>query len=227
MSYIKLGFVGSYKGDIFHYFSRILLVLGKKVVVVDASKEQDLQFTLPNCEGSTVVTSLGIDYLLHQDKMELLDQLSYSEYDIALIDYGFNNEVAYDYSSCHILFLVTDFQKHHVMKLKELVATSFSQELNVVKLYRDVVSSKIRSAYVNRVLGVEDKTKVLAEYIFELNEADYQCKLLSQYEELFRFSKLSKAYKGLFIDILDELFNLKKSQVARAIKRAEGGRICK
>lgn len=227
MGFIKLGFIGTYKIDLFHYFSRILRALGKNVIIIDASEDQNLLVTLPESEEDCLVTLQGIDYLIDQKNMDLLDQVLYSDYDVALIDYGFNSEVAFDYSSCHILFVITDFQKHHVLKLKELVYATFSPEFNVVKLFRDVVECKISGAYINRVLDMDDKAKILAEYLFYLNESDYECQLISQYDDVFKFVKLSKEYKMLFLDILEELYSLKRVDIIKAIKLAEGAKICK
>ncbi|MBC7959398.1 MAG: hypothetical protein H7X94_05995, partial [Vallitaleaceae bacterium] len=94
MNFIKLGFIGSYKVDLLHYFSCILRAMNKKVLVIDASMEQFLKVTLPIEDEMTRVTSKGIDFMVEQQEIEALDQLDYSGYDVALIDYGFNKRVA-------------------------------------------------------------------------------------------------------------------------------------
>lgn len=223
--FIRLGFVGTYKVDLLHYFSRILIALNKEVVIVDATKEQYLQATIPE-PINNVTTYQGVDYVVNHYKMNQLSTLDYSQYDIALIDYGLNEEIHQDYINCTIIFVVTDFERHNVLKLKNIL-NEFNQSIKVVKIYRDVILSKISCQYINHLLDIEVKAKVLAEYLFEFKEADYRCKLLCQYNNNFTFKKLTKEYKRMFADIVEELYDVRSRETIKAIKVAEEGKICR
>lgn len=224
--FIKLGFIGTYKIDMLHYLSRILKALNKKVVIIDASKEQLLKTTLPTREDSEEFTYLGVDCISYAEK-ELCNLNNLKGYDIALIDYGLNHEPTFSGIDYSILFIVSDFERHHILSLKKMLTNFLNNNTNVVKIYRDVIDTKINKDYINHFLNIEEHAKVLAEYEFEFTQDDYMCKLLCQYDDIFSFKKLSKKYKEMFADIIEELYDIKFGQVMKVIKSAEVGKVCK
>lgn len=223
---IKLGFIGTYKVDLIHYFSRILVAMNQSVAIVDATNEQYLLPTIPDPINNKIHYN-GVDCYVNQIQINQLILLDYSEYDITLIDYGMNEAVADDYFNCALIFVVTDFERHHITKLKNLISNTFIPTLKVVKVYRDFVNSKITRKYIDFLLELEVKAKVLAEYVFELNEEDYTCKLLSQYNDIISFKKLRKGYKQMFSDVIEELYQINHREAIKYIKVAEEGKQCK
>lgn len=223
---IRLGFVGTYKVDLLHYFSRLLIAMNKSVVIIDASEEQYLKSTIPDPINNEI-TYQGVDCKINSNNMEQLIGLDYSQYDIALIDYGLNNKVSNDYINCSIVFVITDFERHHILALQKLIFSSFDQRIKVVKIYRDVVQSKITTKYINYLLDLDKNAKVLAEYVFEFKEEDYACKLLCQYNEVFSIKKVTKDYKQMFADIIEEIYHINHREAIRVIKAAEEGKQCK
>lgn len=223
---IRLGFIGTYKVDLLHYFSRVFLATNQSVAIVDASEEQYLQSTIP-APINNKISYHGVDCCVNYQDINGLIKLNDGEYDVILIDYGMNETVSEDYLNCTLIFIVTDFEKHHIDALQKLIFNTFKSSIKVVKIYRDVIRSKITAQYINYLLDLETKSKVLAEYIFELNEEDYACKLLSQYNDVIHFKKLRKEYKRMFSDVLEELYHIKHREALKLIKVAEEGKQCK
>ena len=226
--FIKLGFVGSYKVDMLHYLSRILRALNKEVLIIDASKDQALKATLPTITGGEVYTYLGVDCCSHADRLtELNKAINLKDYDIALVDHGLNGELELHNMDYSIVFIVSDYERHHILSLRQILNNFLNKNMNVVKIYRDVINTKIDKDYINQILNVEEYAKVIAEYEFEFTEDDYKCKLLCQYDDVFSFKKLSKKYKEMFADIIEELYGIKFGEVMKIIKSVEGAKACK
>lgn len=223
---IKLGFIGSYKIDLLHYFSRVLRAMNKSVVIVDASEEQYLVYTIPHTIEDKV-SFQGVDYITNLSDVKRIRAIDLKKYDIVLIDYGLNDAMSRDYESCTILFVVTDFNRHHILPLQALMSEAFNPSIKVVKVYRDIVNSTVTKQYIDFILDIERKAKVLAEYAFDLQEEDYQCKLLCQYNDEFEFNKMPKPYKQMFADIIEELYHLKYKDALKVVKAAGKEKLCK
>ncbi|PKM51549.1 MAG: hypothetical protein CVV02_06335 [Firmicutes bacterium HGW-Firmicutes-7] len=225
--FIKLGFVGSYKVDMIHYLSRILKALNKEVILIDASEEQLLKTTLPTLADSDLFTYFGVDCISYsEEKVELSKAVNMKGYDIALVDHGLHvsERIDMEYS---IVFIVTDYERHNILSLKKSLNNFLNNNMNVVKVYRDVIDTKINKNYINHILNIDVRTKVLAEYEFERTQEDYKCKLLCQYDEVFSFKKLSRKYKEMFADIIEELYGIEFGKVMKVIKAVEGAKACK
>lgn len=224
--FIKLGFIGIYKADFLHYLSSVFKTMGKTVLVMDASNEQHLRSTLPEPVDNEV-TYRGVDFFLNQHTLEGLVKMDYKAYDICLIDYGLNQELSQDFATCDIIFVVSDYEKHHILALKGMIATAFDPSINVVHIFRDVFQTKINLKYIHYLLDTEAYAKVIAEYVLDFNEADYRCRLSCQYHEVLKFTHLTKAYKQLFADILEELYQIKRQQAMKLIKVAGRSQVCR
>lgn len=219
---IKLGFVGAYKADILYYFANILTRLNKRVLVIDASHEQTFKYSIPNMMSDEETNFRGIQYVFDKRTIDTLSKIDYMPYDIVLIDYGFNSEVREDWYQCNIMFVITDYQKHHLIKLKQLLEYKIDN-IKFVKIYRDVVNCKINKKYTNYFLNIEDQAEVLEEYVLDLTEQDKVNQLLFQHDLFFSYKKLSKSYKNLFVDIISEFYTFKEQDIKRGIHHIEEG----
>jgi len=222
-SFIKLGFIGSYKVELLKYFGRFLTDMDKRVVIADASVEQHLFVTLPS-KNEEETEFQGISYIANCNTNGKLSKLNQRACEIILVDFGMNINLTEDYKECDILFFVSDFEKHNIMKLLE-ISEHIEPGSKIVKVYKDIFPSKINKRYIDYILKLEDKGKVLAEYVIEFTERDYQAKLLCQYDDNFSLKYISKEYKNMFSDIAEELFQITTKEVTRKLKRAEGLRV--
>lgn len=224
---IKLGFIGAYKLDIIHFLSRALLNLGYSVAIIDASEEQNLRYSIPDLTEMNSINYHGVECFLYQNSLEELSKISFEEFDVTLVDYGFNSAMAMDYVSCNLLFVVTDFERYHIQRLKALIDFAFEEKMKIVKIFRDLVSCKISCQYINQLLRIEEKANVLEEYRVPLLEEDLINRLTCAYDDHFRFKSLSKKYHTILTDIISEVLNDEPKQIERAIKYASEGKVKK
>lgn len=246
-SSIKIGFAGSYKCDLLLYMARVAAAAGKNVMVADATDEQLLNYSMPDGLDDSIINYCRCDILPGCGCSGAYGQLEFDKYDIVLIDYGFNKSLLHQAKNCNVLIVVSDFERYNVLKLRDCFREAFgtSQEIeietsqqnqgeeygqamnapkmNVVKIYRDVVNSKINSDYIDHLLDIDDMSNVTGGYLFYLDDTDHRLRLESQYNDNFHFNKLSKEYKLMFSDILQPYLNIDAKELNKVIKKAERG----
>lgn len=225
-SLIKLGFIGSYKSDLLQFLSRILFHLNLSVAIVDASREQILKYSTPNPFEEDIVNYRGVDILLNKNTIDQIENIDFDSYDIILIDYGFNNLLLKDLKNCQMIYAITDLQIHNIMYMKGFfnsIKLISQDKLEVIKIYRDVVDCKIKHSYLKRLLQCDEIINTVDDYFLYFNERDYICKLMSQYDDTYKFKALSTEYKALLRDIINQYFDFDSKTLTRAIKLAEEG----
>ncbi|WDV46950.1 hypothetical protein PV797_04430 [Clostridiaceae bacterium M8S5] len=218
----SFGFIGTYKCDILNYLSRIFKSLGKNVVVIDASLKQEMVSCLPWSFNLDYVSFRNVDFYTHCYSKTNYNKVPIDDYDIVLIDYGFNDSLIGEIGDIKSLFIVSDFQRFNVLHMKELIA-DISGKPQSVRIYRDVVKSKINSKYIDNLLKLDEFVDTIAKYEFDLSYEDYKTNIEFQYNDVFKFKKLTKEYKEMFKDIISQYYQFEKKQIDKALKLAEGG----
>lgn len=221
-SLTKIAFMGCKVNDMILYFSRIFIHLGKKVAVVDASLEQLLKYSVPEAGEGNLITYRNVDVFLDCDNMEKLSKLNTNGYDIVMINFGLNDELIKEVSDCSIRFAVTDLERHNILKLKDFLSRA-DTNLDIIRIYRDVVDSKISKKYLDSILE-SFRIKYIADYEFYLDDVEYTTRIESQHNDIFKFNKLPKEYKAMFQEVIIEYLSVDKKQLVSAIKMAERGR---
>ncbi|MCX7772104.1 MAG: hypothetical protein N2376_03210 [Clostridia bacterium] len=229
---IKLGFIGSYKCDIMLYLARTLLAAGKTAAIVDASSEHIWDYHVSKISNSTVVTQKGLDVFLSCDSQQNYEQMAYEEYDFILIDFGTNRSLAKYFKECSVHFIVLDMEKMNIIRLSSFLHVFFQfdsteedqqEKREFIRIYRDIIDSKINIPYINKIIGADDKINVALEYMMYLDGMDYKCRIENQYNDTIRFTKISKAFKHMLLEILDTFSNIEKKHLLKALKKAERG----
>ncbi len=223
---IRLGFIGSYKWDFIHYLASIYTVLGKKVAVVDASCEQLLAYSLPEAVDESVVTWRNTDFYFGRRAFTDEDENGENGYDIVLTDYGLDSKGIGDMQDVTLIFLVTDLQRHHLSRLNEIFKEA-PVGTSIVKIYRDLTPGPINSRYADRILQLDDRIRIVAQYFLEHHERDSSIRIWGQYEGFRHFKGISADYLAMLSDIVEETMQLPLSSVKKAVKSAQGGRLCR
>ncbi|MCX7920453.1 MAG: hypothetical protein N3B21_00300 [Clostridia bacterium] len=222
-SLTKIGFCGTKIDDITSYLSRILNVIGKKLAVIDASEEQFLKFSVPSGDNCTNITTYrGVDIYTDCSFQDNFAKVNLSKYEVVFINFGLNKALLKEFSDCDIHFIVTDMERHNVLRLKDTVS-KLDKKLEAIRIYRDVVDSKIDKRYMDSLLE-NVMVNYKAEYFFNLDDSELACRIDSQYNDIFKFNKLPKEFKVMFSEVLTELLGLDKKTVSNAIKKAERGK---
>jgi len=245
-SLVQIGFAGSYKCDLLLYLARIVLAAGKKVAIVDAAEEDLWSYSVPTYLDNKIVTYSDVDIYLGCRNAEVYESIEFNNYDVVFVDFGFNKNMSYYMGLCDKVVLVTNLEKSNVLKLREYIKAFANSEifngklsvngsangekneskskLDAIKIYLDVVRSKINSRYTDTLLDIDEKLNIVMEYIVEFDEINYRCRIESQYNDSFKFNKLTKAYKYMLIDIIENCIDLDRKSIAKALRKAERGK---
>lgn len=231
----KIGFVGTYKCDLILYLAKIVAFAGKKVAIVDACEEDVWKYNVPVYLDSKVITYYDIDIYLDCKTMRDNIKLDLSNYDIVFFDFGFNKDLAQYIKECDALVIVSTMEKHIIMKLRECLKTIRvmnsetedndvqGKKTDIIKIYRDVVSCKISTKYVDSLLDIDDMVNVVLEYILSFDEIGYKCRIENQYNDFIKFNKLPKTFKTMLIDIIRGCTDLNEKQIKKSLNKAERG----
>ena len=242
---VQIGFAGSYKCDLLLYLARTVLAAGKKVAIVDAVADDIWSYSVPVYLDNKIVTYSDVDIYLGCKTAETYKTIEFNKYDVVFVDFGFNKDMSYYMSLCDSIILVTDIERNNILKLREYIKAFTASEgfnskyvvnnssdggghknksnIDVIKIYRDVVGSKISPRYTDTILDIDEKLNIAMEYIVQFDEINYRCRIESHYNDTFKFNKLTKAYKVMLIDIIESCTELDRKSITKALKKAERG----
>jgi hypothetical protein len=242
-SLVEIGFAGSYKCDLLLYLSKIALAAGKKVAIVDAVEEDIWSYSVPVYLDKKVVTYSDVDIYLNRSDAQAFEEIEFNNYDVVFVDFGFNKNMAGYMRQCDAVVIISDIERNNVLKLREYIKAFVNlleagkttdnegnaneaekkSQVDTIKIYRDVVSSKINTKYTDTLLDINEKLNIVMEYIIQFDEIDYRCRIESQYNDSFRFNKLTKALKVMLVDILESCTEIDRKSLLNALKKAERG----
>jgi len=217
-----IGFAGFCKSDIILYLSRILYLTGEKVAIIDRSNEQELCYSVPaEFYSDDRVEYRGVDVYLRCRNTQLKD-LPISDYSVVLADLGVNGESYEDINFLRILYIVTDCNKFHTIPLS-IWLKNLPAGIDSVRIIRDTVCGKIRSRYIDSLLQAGQVSNVIAKYEFPLNELEYSTRLIAQYDDIYKFTKVTEDFKNMLLDCLTEIFGKEPKAAKKALKKAQMG----
>lgn len=183
-----LGFFGIDNYDIILYLSRVLTGLGKRVLMTDYSSAQTLASCIPVPVGlapaDDIIDYRRTDFTGKPASMEL-----FNGYDDILMFFGF------DYSKdaasyCNHMVLAVDLQKFHIEKLAAVPAVKDVRKQLIIK---DYISCRVNEDFILDSLPY----RILKEnvYLFDLDERDTACRVMTQYDAKYEFRKISREMK--------------------------------
>lgn len=225
-----IGFLGIEKYEIILYLSRILKQLGKKVLVLDCSENGALDAGVcyfreqPALYGE-LQEYRGIDYLnytLHdsagREEYSVFRDIR-KEYDFILMDFGFRRGHPL-YHICDHCFLVSDQQRHNILRMKE---AALECQVPFTVVIRDILACKVSLDYFTDFMDGNDFAQ---EMIFLYrNEADTKRQIQCQYGQAVNFQKLSKETKEFLKQAVKRLLpDFTKAEIMKALKEAERGK---
>lgn len=207
-----ISFVGVDKYELERYLAKMLFQLGYKVLMIDLSETRALSESLYDMEGlgceitmPCILEHKGIDFVPWFEDWQLYSEFinpylyqMNNEYDYVIVDFGFligHSAI----SRSHMLFLVTDMQKHNFNKIRLLFA---GLELPKIIVIKDIVPCKINAK--NLMLEDISGTKNQIHYL-EYDVNDKSTRLLLQYTRTANLKKLSKKVREVLFQVLQSL----------------------
>jgi len=217
-----IGFAGFSKSDIMLYFARILHLLGENTAIIDRSTECEIVYSVPYDPGcGNILEYRGIDIYLGLSNFPV-GQLPLNYYSSVLIDLGVNPDAYKDLDYLKILFIVTDLNRHHTIPLSAWLG-NLPVKPTAVRIIRDTLYGKIRPDYIDSLLKIQQVANIIASYEFPFDEREYYTRLLTQYDDIFKFNKIPKEFKTMLIDCVTEIFNKQRRDAVKALKKAQLG----
>ena len=229
----KVGFVGTYdKIDMMLYTSKILTVLGKKVLVLDATKTQKAKYIVPSINPtiSYITTFEGIDVAIGFENIEQLKKYLYIDedlelpYDVVLIDTDNSQAIEeFDFYNNEKNFFVTAFDCYSLKRGLETL-DMLKMPIELTKILYSTNMLKEEDDYLN-FLSLEKKIRWDNYRIyFPMSNEDMNAIAECQRAQKMLFRKLSNQYKEGLIYVTQEIEkDINESQIRRVVKNLEKG----
>ncbi len=229
----KIGFIGAYdKTDLILYIAKILTVLQKKILIVDATVNQKARYIVPaiNPAMKYVTDFEDIDIAVGFSSIEDINKyLGMSEgqeleYDFALIDTdnieGFRN---FELVTAQKNYFVTSFDNYSLKKGLE-VLSGLQEVVSLTKVLFSREMLKEEDDYLNFLsLGYK---AIWNEYriYFPIENGDLSVIYENQRVAKIKFKKLSVQYKDGLAYIAEEILgDVSESNIRKTIKVIEKG----
>lgn len=203
------GFVGIESYDIVFALGCVASSLGRKVLVVDNSRDGAFACIVPFGVGKDCTVNY---YDIDVARDTLLHSIDYDdEYDYVITYLG-DNITCRDISACDEVYLVTDYQKHNILRLSQL---ELQDEQCRYLIYRERVTARVDLRFIQEKLSplsITDETS----YLVSESQADYDNMVMLQYNNVLRKFFISESVGSFIIDVLNVDFS--ERDIRAAIK---------
>lgn len=228
----KINFIGAFdKTDFIMYVAKILVEMGKKVLIVDATLNQKARYVIPTIDNDSlayVTNYLGIDIAVgfanfNEIKQYLLmPESAVFTYDYILVDIDDPNLVdSFGIYEAKINYFVTSSDLYSLKKGLETLK-EIKMPLKIKKIYFSNQMSKAEDDYLNflslgyKIQWQEDKI------YFPLQSEDKDIIMENQRLSRIKFRGISSEYKDALIYLAQEISN-DQNGVKKAYKQIEKG----
>lgn len=226
----KVGFIGGYKKtDLLLYIAKMLIIAGKKVLVVDTTIEQRAKYIVPSIDPtfSYITNYEDIDVAIGFKEIDEIREYLASkdpDYDYALIDIDrastlLNFEMLNSFKN----YFVTTFDLYSIKKgLETLSQIPEPMELTKIIFSKEILSEE--NEYLDFLsLGYKIKWDDYRVY-FPFEMGDESAIIDNQRLARIKFKNLSPQYKESLMYIAEELLGEKEvNNFIKALKNFEKG----
>lgn len=229
----KIGFIGAYdKTDFILYVAKILVEMGRKVILVDATLTQKAKYIIPVIKPSkSYVTEFeGIDIAVGFDNFDNIKEylgipkLIELSYDIALIDIDTVEGVkSFGLETFEQNYFVTSFDMYSIKRGLESIS-GLQMPIHATKVLFSKNALKEEDDYLNFLsLGskiIWDEERICLPFEVGDQTVIYNNQRVSK----IKFKKLSNQYKeGLMYLTIKIVDNVDANLLRRAFKKIERG----
>lgn len=211
-----IAYTGADSFDIILYLSRILQMLGRRVLIADYNEKFALTYSMPEFCGldMEINTYMNVDFTRN-----VLNETVISAYDDVLIDCGFSEPV-FDTSVLTKIIYVSDMFSFNLKRLRQIC---YYDDLPVRKelLIREASDISVTAEQMISILK-KDISKIQLLYH---DEGDYQNALICNYNQAVSFNGLSARFKNyLLTEIREMVKKLSDKQLKAAYNKAKKGK---
>lgn len=229
----KIGFIGSYdKTDLIIYIAKILVGMGRRALVIDATVNQKAKYVVPVIKPtmSYVTEFEGIDVAVgfhnFDEIKEYLGMPTHADlgYDIALIDVDNAKSVEdFELLTAEINYFVTSFDAYSLKRGLEILS-GLTQIMRLTKVLFTKVASQEEDDYLNYLsLGYKIEWEQERVY-FPFEVGDQSVMAENQRVSKIKFKKLSPQFKEALIYIAVQILGESEyGNIKRVFKLLERG----
>lgn len=229
----KIGFIGAYdKTDFILYVAKILVEMGRKVILIDGTLTQKAKYIIPVIKPSkSYVTEFeGIDIAVGFENFNnikeylALPKMVDLSYDIALIDLDTVSGVEnYELETFDQNYFVTSFDMYSIKRGLESIS-GLKNPVNATKVLFSKDATREEDDYLNFLsLGskiVWDEERICLPFEVGDQTVIYKNQRVSK----IKFKKLSNQYKeGLMYIVTKILDDVDENLLRRTFKKIERG----
>lgn len=237
----SVGFISHMSDDgIVLCIARLVAQFGKKVVVIDATKQQRTRYTVEGITSRTVEQyvnkhdcvdiAVGFNNILELKKWFVTKGEDFNDYEYVFIMTD-REEMCeeYDLKSANDLFFVTTYDKYELDKgvelLKFVCATKRGEDPNArLSVSTIIVSTDINTVDTRRIDDLTQDLQIdsVGEKIeMSYDQGDLSLLIQNQYSNKIETKNLSKQTKAGIIEAAMRITNEPKDRVQKALKAAE------
>lgn len=229
----KVGFIGAYdKTDLLLNISKILTLMGKKVILVDSTINQKAKYVVPviNPTIKYVTDFEDIDVAVgfsHPDEIKEYLGIAQKEelpYDIMLVDADAESCIEnFELMEAEKNYFVTAFDMFSLKKGLEILSV-LKQPISLTKILYSKDIIKEEDDYLNFLsLGYKVIWNDYRIY-FPIENGDLSVLSENQRVAKIKFKRLSTQYKDSMVYIVEEILkDVSENQIRRTVKNIERG----
>ena len=231
----KIGFIGAYdKANFLIYLSRLLTILGHKVLVIDTSDVQKIKYIVPALHPTkSYITSFeDVDFAVGFDSLSDVEKYLGLVYDTNDDDIKSENKDLYDY----ILIDIDSSEMLEKFEIQKLEKNYFLTAFDMYSLKKgiNIFRNLVEPMTLTRILFSYQASKVDEDYLnfismtYKINWKDYNMyfRILGEDNKVFednqriekiRFRRLSPDFKNTLSYVVQDI---NKSESMMKIKKA-------
>lgn len=229
----KIGFFGGFdKTDFIMYMAKIMVEMGEKIILIDASHMQKAKYVIPSVESSQkyVTNFEGIDIAIGFESMDEIKkylgvpQTIDLSYDVALINLDTKEgAINFGFGTYEQNYFLTTFDLYSIKKGIEVLETS-PKPIQAYKVLFTKHASKEENEYIDYVTA-GSKVEWNPETIYlPFENGDQTVIYNNQRVSKIKLKRLSNQYKeGLMYLITKIMDNVSESMVRNAFRKVEKG----
>lgn len=238
----SVGFVGQMDNTgLVLCVARLINAFGKKVIFIDATKDQRTRYTVPVIMAGSkqeqylvqydnVEVAVGFNNILELKKYMFNKGEDFNDYDYVIISTD-REEMCeeYDIKNANNIFFTTTFDKYSLNRgielLKFICATKRREDTEAkVSVSKILLYTQIKTADNKYVQTLADSAPVEwdgNDILLSYDEGDLSAYIQNQYSNKIEFKNLSKQTKDGILEVATKILGEDKERVRKAVKNVE------
>ena len=211
-----IGFIGAFdKADLLMYLAKIISVIGKKVLIIDATSMQKMKYIIPAINPTKSYISeyeqfdvaVGFEDFENVKKYLAITDDEYMEYDYVLVDMDADWEFKdFKMEQADLNYFVTSFDTYIMKKgLKTIEKIDKKIKMTKVLFSQDIV--KEDDDYFDYLASGYNLEWNKYKIRFPYEEGDHTAIMENQRLSRIKFKKLTMQYKEAMIELVEQIMD--------------------